>query len=295
VHEARPPYSTVVRLFADEVTAGRVADQMAELLDPAETAVSRFEAPAGWAVEICFAVPPDRALVRDLIARAAGGQPLRGLTFETLPERDWQRASLANLHPVAAGRFVVHGRHDRDRIPCNRISIEIEAALAFGTGHHGTTRGCLLALDAVLKRYRPRKVLDVGTGAGVLALAAAKAIRGSVLASDIEARAIAAARANARVNAAGPLITFVRADGVRGEAFRRKRARFDLVLANLVLGPLQRLARPLRLALAHDARVIVSGLLPSQASAALAAYRTQGLRLERRIELDGWVTLTLAR
>jgi ribosomal protein L11 methyltransferase len=266
---------------------------MAELLDPTATAVSRFEASSGLAVEIYFAAPPDRDLVRELIACVAAGEPIRGLTFETVPERDWQSAALANLHPVEAGRFVVHGRHDRHRIPCNRVSIEIEAALAFGTGHHGTTRGCLLALDHLLKRRRPRRILDIGTGTGVLALATAKTLRKPVLATDIDAHALACARANARVNAAGPLITLVHTGGVYGEPFRQNRAPFDLVLANLLLAPLKRLARPLRVVLAQGARLIISGLLRSQANAAITAYRAQGLRLERRIDLDGWVTLTL--
>src|SRR5262249_34850003 len=159
--------------------------------------------------------------------------------LETVTARDWVAASLAGLKPVAAGRFLVHGAHDRARIPAHRIGIEIEAALAFGTGHHGTTRGCLLALDAWLKRRRPRpapypksglpdfginsalprkrgkvKILDIGTGTGVLAIAAAKALHTQVLASDIDRRAAEVARANARANAAGSLVDVVHAAGL---------------------------------------------------------------------------------
>jgi len=186
----------------------------------------------------------------------------------------------------------VPGCHDRHRVAHNRLGIEIEAALAFGTGHHGTTRGCLLALDRLLKTRRPRRVLDLGTGTGVLAIAAAKALHARVLASDIDPLAVSTARANARANAVSHRVEVLRAAGVKARRFAVL-APFDLVFANILLGSLQRLARPLSRLLASNARVILSGLLPNQANAALAAYAAQGLRLERRIALDGWVTLVL--
>jgi ribosomal protein L11 methyltransferase len=133
-----------------------------------------------------FAEPPDQPLVRELVTNAAGADIAEGIAFDTVEAKDWVKASLEDLVPVPAGRFVVHGQHDRDRIASNKIGIEIEAALAFGTGHHGTTRGCLLLLDHVLKAWRPRRVLDLGTGTGVLAIAAAKALHQKVLASDID-------------------------------------------------------------------------------------------------------------
>jgi len=288
--------STVVaRLCADAPVAQRIADFLTELLDPNQTAVGRFEGPRdNWTVEICFRAIPNRALVRELVARAAGKAAARTLTFETLADRDWVRSSLAGLRPVEAGKFVVHGSHDRHRVAHNRLRIEIEAALAFGTGHHGTTRGCLLALDRLLKTYRPRRVLDLGTGTGVLAIAAAKALHARVLASDIDPLAVSTARANARANAVSHRVEVLRAAGVTGRRFGA-RAPFDLVSANILLKPLERLARPLSRLLAPNARVILSGLLPSQANAALAAYAAQGLRLERRLTLDGWVTLVLIR
>ena len=127
--------------------------------------------------------------------------------------KDWVKASLEDLVPVPAGRFVVHGAHDRARVPQNKLGIEIEAALAFGTGHHGTTRGCLLLLDHVLKARRPRRVLDLGTGTGVLAIAAAKALHVKVLASDIDALSVKVARENARLNGTGNLVQAIRASG----------------------------------------------------------------------------------
>ena len=288
--------STVVaRLCADAPVAQRIADFLTELLDPNQTAVGIFEGPQDdWTVEISFGVVPDRDAVRELVARAAGKAAARTLTFETLADRDWVRSSLAGVRPVEAGKFVVHGSHDRHRVAHNRLRIEIEAALAFGTGHHGTTRGCLLALDRLLKTRRPRRVLDLGTGTGVLAIAAAKALHARVLASDIDPLAVSTARANARANAVGHRVEVLRATDVKARRFALL-APFDLVFANILLKPLQRLARPLSRLLAPNARVILSGLLPSQANAALAAYAAQGLRLERRLTLDGWVTLVLIR
>ncbi len=213
--------------------------------------------------------------------------------FEKLAERDWVKASLEGLKPVEAGRFVVHSEHYRSSVRLNRIGIEIGTAFAFGTGHHGTTRGCLLALDHLLKSRRPLRVLDVGTGTGVLAIAAARVLRRPVLASDIDRRAARVARENVRRNRA-PGVTIVDAAGLGARRFR-DRAPFDLVLANILLGPLQRMATPMRRLLAPGARVVLSGLLTSQASAALAAYRHEGLALERRVVLDGWSTLVLRR
>jgi ribosomal protein L11 methyltransferase len=193
---------------------------------------------------------------------------------------------------VRAARGSALGAHDRASVKPNDIGIEIEAALAFGTGHHGTTRGCLLALDELAKRQRARRVLDVGTGSGVLAIAAAKILRARVTASDIDPVAVEAARANARLNRAAAAITFVRAAGANARAITAQ-APYDLIFANILLGPLLRLAVPLRRLAAPGARIVLSGLLPGHANAVLAIYRAQGLALERRIPLDGWVTLVL--
>jgi ribosomal protein L11 methyltransferase len=287
--------TVVVRIALDRASGERILAALDECVDPERTACSLFEiAPGRWTLAVHFRDAAEAAVMQTLVTNLMGREAAGTLAIETVAETDWVAESLAGLAPVAAGRFVVHGAHDRARVPASRIGIEIEAGLAFGTGHHGTTRGCLLALDGVLKVRRPRRILDVGTGTGVLAIAAARTLHRPVLASDIDVRAVETARSNARLNRAGPLLEIVHATGLEHPRIRR-RGPFDLVLANILLGPLQRLARPIGRVLAPRARVILSGVLATQANAALAAYRTQGLTLDRCIPLDEWVTLVLRR
>ena len=248
-----------------------------------------------WTVAIHFRDPPDERAVRALAAAAAGDAAAKALTFGHVAAKDWVRESLAGLQPVRAGRFVVHGAHDRARVPPSRIGIEIEAALAFGTGHHGTTRGCLLALDAMCKRLRKKRadeILDLGTGSGVLAIAAARALRQRVLATDIDPEAVRVARANARLNRAGDL--------VRDRARRRRRPSRHQGPRAVRSGLRQHSARTaatLRRAAdqAHGARRAyrLSGLLAAQANAAIAAYRRAGAGAAHHAE--GWTTLVFAR
>jgi ribosomal protein L11 methyltransferase len=291
-----PDYTqtTVVgRLETDEQAAHRVADLVAETYQAEEAAACVVDEGQGrWSLALHFRSPPDEAALRALVGLAAGREAAEALCLEHLPARDWVKASLAALSPVVAGRFVVHGAHDRVRVAANRIGIEIEAALAFGTGHHGTTRGCLVALDCLLRACQPRRILDLGTGSGVLAIAAARALQRRVLATDIDPAAVRAARGNARLNRCGALVQVVHADGLAARPIG-ERAPFDLVFANILLNPLKRMAAPLKRRVAPGARIVLSGLLPRQANAALSAYR--GLALDRRIAIDGWTTLILAR
>jgi ribosomal protein L11 methyltransferase len=184
--EGLPPNNAahLLRLIADEKRARAVADLIVESFEPAEAASTAFETeepwPGGgkaWLVEAYFGFEPDQESLRELVAAAAGDDAAGRVEFGLTEKRDWVANSLAGLAPVRAGRFLVHGAHDRARLKANDVGIEIEAGLAFGTGHHGTTRGCLLHFDRLLRRRRPRKVLDVGCGAGVLAIAAAKVLK----------------------------------------------------------------------------------------------------------------------
>jgi ribosomal protein L11 methyltransferase len=276
------------RFETDEQTARILSDRLFELFGSDDVALSVTEAPGGrWRVTIYCRPTLSEEDVRAAVAAAAGDA--HALIFERVAAKDWVHESLSGLEPVSAGRFIVHGAHDRARVAPNRIGIEIEAALAFGTGHHGTTRGCLLALERICKSHRrPLRIFDLGTGTGVLAIAAARALRQHVLATDIDASSIGIARDNTRINSAAPLITVLKADGVTTPAVRAC-APFDLIFANILLGPLRRLASPLTQLIAPGGRLVLSGILSSQANAAIAAYHA--LTLERRIVLDGWTTL----
>ena len=144
--------------IGSEQTAKRVVDLLTESFFEGQAAIAAFESPDGrWDITVHFAEAPDEASIRELVGLAAGDDVAQAIAFDTVEAKDWVKATLEELVPVRAGRFIVHGHHDRARIPPNKLGIEIEAALAFGTGHHGTTRGCLLLLDSALKAYRPRR------------------------------------------------------------------------------------------------------------------------------------------
>ena len=276
-----------------EAAARQAVDRLAECLDESEVAVTAYErGENAWDIALNFAEAPDQAAIRSLVALVAGEDAAATIAFETVAAKDWVKASLEGLVPVPAGRFVVHGAHDRNKVPANKIAIEIEAALAFGTGHHGTTRGCLLLLDEVLKRRELRCVLDLGTGTGVLGIAAAKATQQRVLASDIDPVSTAVARDNARLNGVGPLFEAICAPGFEHDRFRAA-GPFDLVLANILANPLRALATPLSRHLAPGGEVILSGLLPSQSRAVIAAYRARDLLLQKAIIVGGWSSLLL--
>jgi ribosomal protein L11 methyltransferase len=281
--------------IGDEQTAKRVVDLLTESFFEGQAAIAASEGPSGrWDMTVHFAEAPDEASIRDLVALAAGSDVARDISFDTVEAKDWVKATLDELVPVRAGRFIVHGQHDRLKVPPNKHGIEIEAALAFGTGHHGTTRGCLVLLDHVLKARYPRRVLDLGTGTGVLAIAAAKALHGKALASDIDPLSVRVAVENARLNGAGNLVQAIRATGFSAPQFA-KRGPFDLVLANILANPLRQMATPMARHLAPSALVILSGLLPHQANAVIAAYRARGLVLLRELRIEGWSSLLLRK
>jgi ribosomal protein L11 methyltransferase len=281
--------------IGNEQTAKRLVDLLTESFFEDQAAIAAFENPGGrWGITMHFAEAPDQTSIRELVRLAAGDEVARAIAFDSLEARDWVKATLEELVPVRAGRFIVHGRHDRARVPPNKLGIEIEAALAFGTGHHGTTRGCLLLLDHVLKAHHPRRVLDLGTGTGVLAIAVAKAQHRRVLASDIDPLSVRVARDNARLNDVGSWVETIQATAFSAPEFAKRRP-FDLVLANILANPLRQMATPMARHLAASALIILSGLLPHQAQAVIAAYRARGLVLERHIRIEGWSSLLMRK
>lgn len=289
------PATQATFAIGDERTASRIVDAITERYPSPDLAIAAFEAPGGrWDITMHFAEAPDEDFIRALVTETAGDAAAQSIIFSTVETKDWVKASLADLVPVNAGRFVVHGSHDRERVPPNKIGIEIEAALAFGTGHHGTTRGCLLLLDQVLNQRTPKRVLDLGSGTGVLAIAAAKALRRRVLASDIDPRSVVVARENAQLNGAGNWVEAIHATGFQSPHFAAN-GPFGLVLANILANPLRQLAPSLAAHLAPQAFVILSGLLPHQASSVVAAYRGAGLKLLKRIQIEGWSSLLMQR
>jgi ribosomal protein L11 methyltransferase len=229
--------------------------------------------------------------LRDTLA--AVGDPM-DIGRETLPDIDWVKQSLAGLKPVRAGRFLVHGSHDRLARRTGDIAIEIEAGLAFGTGHHGTTSGCLEAIAVVVRRERPQNALDLGTGSALLAIALAKLARIPVLATDIDPVATKVAAGNVRLNQVQRFVETTTAPGFHHRIFAA-RAPFDLIVANILARPLMRLAPAMARHVAPGGSVILSGILESQRDAVLAAYGAQRFRHVRTLPREGWVTLHLKR
>jgi ribosomal protein L11 methyltransferase len=213
---------------------------------------------------------------------------------EVLPEIDWVAHSLEGLKPVRAARFFVHGRHDRDQRRPNDISIEIEAAQAFGTGHHGTTAGCLETIARVAERERPQNALDLGAGSAVLAIGLAKLARIPVLATDIDPVAVRVAEGNVRLNGVRSLVETRTATGFQHPIFFR-RGPFGLIVANILARPLMRLAPEMARHLAPGGSLVLSGILDRQRRAVLAAYSDQRFRHIATLRREGWVTLHLKR
>ena len=214
------------------------------------------------------------------------------VSVEKLADADWLAMSLSGLPPVTAGRFFVYGAHDEGRVPPNSINLKIDAGAAFGTGHHGTTVGCLEAFDELLKRESFERVLDVGCGTGVLAIAAARTGSRVAVGTDIDAPSVRIANENAALNRAKA--TFVHASGLNDQRVRRH-GPYDLVFANILAPPLVALSQDIRMALKLDGVAILSGLLRTQERRVTAAYLSRGFRLERRIRHDAWSALVLRR
>ena len=285
-----------LRIEVPDLQSGQAASDLIEAFDaPAPLAVTLFELhPPKHVVEAYF----DTGLrLEDVQARlAAQAAHLAGhASLEVVPDQNWVALSQAALPPIRAGRFVVHGSHDRARFAMHRLAVEIEAGEAFGSGHNATTALCLEALDMLARRRQLRRVLDLGCGSGVLAIAAARvAPRARVMASDNDPVAVAVAGENARLNRVGRRVRVIEAAGFAHPELRRARP-FDLVLANILPGPLVDLAPALRGAIASGGLAVLSGLLDHQAREVAAAYHANGFHLRRRLQRAGWAALVLAK
>ena len=276
-----------VSLTASKAEAEAIAALFTEVLDP-PPAVSISERGGLRLVEAYFAEQPDLGA----LAALTGSSIAERFDVQEIGEENWVAVVQRGLHPVAAGRFLIHGSHDRSAGAGRHYAIEIDAGRAFGTAHHGTTRGCLLAIDRIAKRSDWQRVLDLGTGSGVLAIAAAKASTARVLASDIDPVAVAVARENIRQNGALRTIRTIVSAGVdRGDI--RRCAPFDLIVANILAAPLIKLAPRIVKLVAPGGHIVLSGLLDAQAREVSATYLRLGLALETRLSLEGWTTLIL--
>lgn len=282
-------------------TAREAAHALSDALDDIWTvdidAIAMVEtAPGLWAVTAYIGDAGDldlKSVVLDPTAERLGALPASEIVAGE--EKDWVVEGLKDLKPVAAGRYLVHGSHDRDAVRPGRIAIEIDAGAAFGTGHHGTTAGCLTALDDVARKGPPNgPILDLGTGSGVLAIAAAKTFRKPVIATDIDPVATQVAAENARRNGVASLVRTVTGQGTKIDLVRSM-APYDLIFANILAKPLIRLAPEIGRAAAPGGRLILSGLLEPQVPPVRAAFQSAGFSFAAHDHLEGWATLTFRR
>lgn len=284
---------TALTTLADRKSAETIGEAM-ERLEPTPTGVGVFELEDGsglWEVGGYFEEAPDIAALA-LIEAAFNTKPF---VVSEVPETDWVAHVRRELAPVEAGRFFVYGSHDADKVPAGSTALLIEAAMAFGTGHHGTTLGCLRAFDRLLSDgFAPRSVADIGCGTAVLAMAAAKYTDGPIIASDIDEVAVEVALANAKANGLTDRIECIEATGMDHPRLAAA-APFDLIFANILKGPLLELAPQFSASNGAHGKLILSGILNSQADEIVQCYETNGYNTEVRDEIVDWTTLQLVK
>ncbi|QUS36789.1 50S ribosomal protein L11 methyltransferase [Falsirhodobacter algicola] len=288
------PTFTALTTLPGEDAAEALAEAL-ERMDPEPSGVGVFEIEDGsglWEVGAYFLARPDEVTL-ELLRTAFGAAPF---ALSELPEVDWVAHVRRELAPVEAGRFFVFGSHDAAKVPQGVVPLQIEATVAFGTGHHGTTLGCLKALDRLLEGgARFGNVADIGCGTAVLAMAAAMELpEARILASDIDEVAVDVARANVEINGLAGRVACMEAAGFAHPDIQAA-APFDLIFANILKGPLVQLAPDMAAHTAPDGIIILSGLLVVQAEAILAAYEAEGFALVHREDLGEWSALTLRR
>lgn len=285
-----PTYTAFTKI-PGQPAAQALGDAM-ERLNPAPQGVGVFEIEDGsglWEIGGYFIDAPDLAGLA-LLAASFAAKPF---VVSELPETDWVAKVQRELAPVEAGRFFVYGSHDAGRVPEGKVALLIEAAMAFGTGHHGTTLGCLRALDRLVDRdFAPDRVLDLGCGTAVLAMAAARVWAVTPIASDIDAVAVEVAAANVAANGLIGRVRCVEAAGLDHPGLKSA-APFDLIFANILKAPLIALAPDISLVSSPGGMVILSGILNDQAAEVLRIYEAQGFSQCAREEIGDWATLTL--
>lgn len=285
------PTWTALTTLDGKAAATALGDAL-ERMEPEPTGVGVFEVEDGsglWEVGAYFTEAPDETAL--LILSTALGA--KAFTVSELPETDWVAHVRRELAPVEAGRFFVYGSHDADKVPVGKHALLIEAAMAFGTGHHGTTLGCLQALDRLADDgFHGKRVVDIGCGTAVLAMAAAAIWPEAALASDIDAQAVEVAEANLRANDMQSRVGVVEAAGFDHAALTGP---FDLIFANILKGPLVALAPDLTARLEDGGFAILSGILNEQADDVVAVYTQLGNSLAHRAEIGDWTTLTLQK
>lgn len=288
-----PTYTALTTLIGEE-PARALAEAM-ENMEPEPWGVGVFEVEDGsgvWEVGGYFVEAPDE-IVLEILATAFGA---KSFLVSELPEVDWVAHVQRELHPVDAGRFFVYGSHDADKVPADRVALLIEATMAFGTGHHATTYGCLLAFDKLYTEgYRPKNIADIGAGTAVLAMAAAKMLpEAKIIASDIDPTAVEVSKANVEINGLKGRVECLEAAGFDNRKILTS-APFDLVFANILKGPLVELAPDMAKYVAPEGRIILSGLLAVQAEGIIEAYNAQGFTLLDRNDLGEWSALVMQK
>ncbi len=287
-----PTFTALTTLMGE--SPAQALGEALEALEPAPTGVGVFEVEDGsgyWEVGGYFLDAPDEIALA-ILAAAHGA---KDFVVSEVPDQDWVAHVRRELPPVEAGRFFVYGSHDADKVPQDRISLLIEAAMAFGTGHHGTTQGCLLALeDYIAEGGVAQNCADIGCGTAVLAMAAARVWGNNVIASDIDAVAVDVAEANLRANGMEGQVSCVEAMGFEHDMLKSA-APFDLIFANILKPPLLALAGDMAQYTAKGGTIILSGLLVEQGDEVQAAYEAVGFQLSQRRDIGEWTALRLTR
>jgi ribosomal protein L11 methyltransferase len=244
-----------------------------------------------WLMQLYFDVCPDLDKIEQFIANILGSCPKLSLTI--IDDIDWVKEVQKNFPPLNIGKFFIYGSHYKGALPVSKIKIIIDAARAFGTGEHATTTGCLQAISYLHRKYKFDNILDVGTGTGILAIAASKAFKAKVVAIDIDYQAVKISHNNILINQSAKYISCFASNGYDSINVK-KNAKYDLIIANILAKPLKKMARNLKNNLRDSGIAVLSGLLVSQERLVLSAHHLQGLKIIKILRINGWSTLILS-